>query len=60
MATASHRSHIFLKDIPGVLLTYIAVMLAGNTLAFTSEVFFGIMHRTATFDNVCGGGLRNR
>lgn len=57
MATASHRSHIFLKDIPGVLLTYIAVMLASNTLVFMSEVFSGIMHRTTTLDNVRGGGL---
>ena len=57
MATASHRSHIFLKDIPGVLLTYIAVMLASNTLVFMSEAFSSIMHRTTTFDNVRGGGL---
>lgn len=57
MATASHRSHIFLEDIPSMFLTYIVVMLAGNTLVFMSEVFSGIMHRTATFDNVRGGGL---
>lgn len=57
MATALHSGHIFLEDIPSMFLTYIVVMLAGNTLVFMSEVFSGIMHRTATFDNVRGGGL---
>jgi len=57
MATTLHRSHIFLKDIPGMFFTYIAVMLAGNALVFMSELFSGIMHRTATLNNVRGGSL---